>query len=383
MVRLCARVIVVLSMLVVAGTSVAAAPPDPVADNAALHYWRAFSVIPNLSDAQDAAVDQLLDKLGPANALASGAIAGSSAAMKELHRGAKSPRCVWATPLEDGPAALLPHCGKARQLARLACARAHLNFQLGRPAEAIDDLADAMTLGRHAGNEGILVAVLVDYAIEARAIRVAARHLGELKPADLQDLAARIERLPPATTMRRAMQSEKQWLLEWLIQNLSDPAKKGTSATMLRDLVDSDDTNLKALSGVPPKQVRDGAIALRPIYDQVADMMDLPPAQMKDPESLLAGLSPTARSLGMGLLPAAMKCRQREVDHQTQLAMFKAAIAVVRGGPGELKAESLKDPFAGGPFSYEKTAGGFRLVSKTLDREGKPLTLEVGRTAKQ
>jgi hypothetical protein len=54
---------------------------------------------------------------------------------------------------------------------------------------------------------------------------------------------------------------------------------------------------------------------------------------------------------------------------------------VVRGGPGELKAESLKDPFAGGPFSYEKTAGGFRLVSKRLDREGKPLTLEVGRTA--
>jgi len=109
--------------------------------------------------------------------------------------------------------------------------------------------------------------------------------------------------------------------------------------------------------------------------------MDLPPAEMTDPQSLLAGLSPVARALGMGLLPAAMNCRQVEVAHQTRLAMFKAAIAVVRGGPEVLKAETHKDPYAGGAFSYEKTPGGFRLLSKTTGRDGKPVTLDVGQAA--
>ena len=143
-------------------------------------------------------------------------------------------------------------------------------------------------------------------------------------------------------------------------------------------MAESDGPNLKALGDVPAEQVRDGAIALRPVYDKIAAMMDLPPAEMKGPDSLLAGLSQPARVLGMGLLPAAMACRKNEVAHQTRLATLRAAIAVVRGGPDQLKAESLKDPYASGPFSYEKTAGGFRLVSKTLDRQGKPVTLEVG-----
>jgi len=382
MVRLCARGIVVVSMLVVAGNSAAAAPPDPLAANAALHYWRAFSVFP-LNDKQEASVRDVLDRLGPVDEETARVIGSGDASLKELHRGAAYPRCVWATPLEDGMETLLPQCGKARELARLACARAHLSFQQGRPAAAIDDLVATMTLGRHAGNEGIMVSVLVGYALEQQAIRVAARHLGELEPAQLADFAARLDRLPPATTMRRAMQTEKECFLEWLIRGLSGPAKKETALRILKVLAESDGPNLKALGDVPAEQVRDGAIALRPVYDKIAAMMDLPLAEMKDPESLLAGLSPAARALGMGLLPAAMKCRQREVDHQTRLAMFKAAIAVVRSGPGELRAESLKDPFAGGPFSYEKTAGGFRLVSKTLDREGKPLALEVGTTAKK
>jgi hypothetical protein len=110
-------------------------------------------------------------------------------------------------------------------------------------------------------------------------------------------------------------------------------------------------------------------------------MMDLPPAEMKQPESLLAGLTPAGRALGMGLLPAAMKCRQNEVAHQTRLAMFKAAIAVVQSGPEVLNTETHKDPYASVPFSHEKTPGGFRLVSKTLDREGKPVTLDVGQPA--
>ena len=189
MVRRCAGVLVAVSVLAAVGRLLAAAP-EPLADNAALHYWRAFSVIPDLSDGQDAAVTALLDKLGAVNDEAAGAIAASTGAIKELRRGATCARCDWATPLEDGPEAILPHLSKARQMGRLACAHAHDCFQRGRSAEAINVLIATTTLGRHAASDGVLVSVLVGYAIEQQAIRVAARHLGELEPAELADFRA-------------------------------------------------------------------------------------------------------------------------------------------------------------------------------------------------
>ncbi len=380
MVRRCTGVIVAVSVLVV-GSPAPAAPADPVADNAALSYWRAFSVLPNLDEKQEAGLRDVIEKFGPVDEKTAKVIESGGSSLKELHRGAARSRCVWATPLEDGVETLLPNCAKARQISRLACARAHLRFQQGRPTGAIVDLMDTMTLGRHVGGEGLLVSVLVDYAIERQAIGVAARHLGELQPAQLDELAARLDRLPPLTTTRQAMQIEREYLLEAFIRDLSGPNAKEKMAWILKEIGGSQDPNLKKLGGVSLEQFRDGLIALRPIYDEIAAMMDRPPAEMKTPETLLAGLSPVARALGMGLLPAVLACRTNEAAHQTRLAMLKASMAVVRRDPEALKAESLKNPYAGGSFSYEKTADGFRLVSKTLDRDRKPVTLEVAQRA--
>lgn len=381
--RRCAQVMTIVSVLVAGGFASAAPadPADPVADNAALFYWRAFAVMPNLDEKQETALRDAAEKPGPVSEAAAKIIAQGDSAMRELHRGARCSRCVWATPLEDGAETLLPHCGKARQLARLACARARLNFQQGRPSAAIDDLASVMTLGRHLATDGVLVSVLVDYAVERLAIETAARHLGDLQPAQLQEFAERLDRLPAATTMHRAMESEKECLLEPFIRDLSRPEGKEKAMSLLKSLGDEKDPNRKALRDFSREQLLEGLIALRPLYDKIAAMMDRPPAEMKSVESLLAGTSPAARALGMGLLPASVACRASEVTHQTRLAMFKAALAVVRSGPEQLKAEGFNDPYAGGPFSYEKTAAGFRLTSKTKDRDGKPIVLEVGRTA--
>jgi len=380
MLRLCAQAMTV-ALAFVAGGFASAAPADPAADNAALFYWRAMAVMPSLDEKQETALRDAAEKSGPVSEAAEKTIAQGDSAMRELHRGAKCSRCVWATPLEDGAETLLPHCGKARQLARLACARARLNFQEGRPAAAIDDLAATMTLGRHLATDGVLVSVLVDYAIERLAIETAARHLGDLQPAQLQEFAARLHRLPAATTMHRAMETEKECLLEPFIRDLSGPEGKEKAMSLLKSLGDEQDPNRKALRDFSREQLLEGLTALRPLYDRIAAMMDRPPAEMQSVETLLAEMNPVARALGMGLLPAAVACRTNEVAHQTRLAMLKAALAVVRGGPEQLKAEGFKDPYAGGPFSYEKTAAGFRLTSKTKDRDGKAIVLEVGRTA--
>ena len=65
-----------------------------------------------------------------------------------------------------------------------------------------------------------------------------------------------------------------------------------------------------------------------------------------------------------------------ERRNQTQMALFKAAIAVVQGGPDRLK--DIKDPFGDGPFEYRALDKGFELKSKLLFK-GQPVTLTVGK----
>jgi hypothetical protein len=65
---------------------------------------------------------------------------------------------------------------------------------------------------------------------------------------------------------------------------------------------------------------------------------------------------------------------------QTQMALFKAAVAVVQDGPDKLK--SIKDPAGNGPFEYRVTNKGFELKSKLLFL-GKPVMLTVGNGKKE
>ena len=58
------------------------------------------------------------------------------------------------------------------------------------------------------------------------------------------------------------------------------------------------------------------------------------------------------------------------------MALFKAALAVVKGGPDKLK--DIKDPFGDGPFEYRALDKGFELKSKLLFK-GQPVMLTVGK----
>jgi len=62
--------------------------------------------------------------------------------------------------------------------------------------------------------------------------------------------------------------------------------------------------------------------------------------------------------------------------HETQMALFKAALTVVKGGPDKVK--DIKDPFGNGPFEFRALDNGFELRSK-LPFKGRPVMLTVGR----
>ncbi len=65
---------------------------------------------------------------------------------------------------------------------------------------------------------------------------------------------------------------------------------------------------------------------------------------------------------------------------QTQRELFKAALAVVQGGPDSLK--NFRDPFGNGPFEYRRLDQGFELRS-SLVVNGMPVTLTVGQAKKE
>src|SRR5438046_2379089 len=75
----------------------------------------------------------------------------------------------------------------------------------GQDAAALDDLVDAMTLGRHVSMDGVLITVLLNYAIENRVGETLAPHLPGLEPELLKGLKSRLAGLPPAGTPARGL----------------------------------------------------------------------------------------------------------------------------------------------------------------------------------
>jgi hypothetical protein len=117
-----------------------------------------------------------------------------------------------------------------------------------------------------------------------------------------------------------------------------------------------------------------------PVYDQLVQSMALPwkesDAQVVEVLKKAMAASPLARAV----LPAADQIAAAHRRHQAQMALFKAALAVVQDGPDRLK--EFKDPFGDGPFDYRAFEGGFELTSKLL-YGNKPVMLTVGRGTKK
>lgn len=352
-----------------------------LANNAALTYWRAFALLPKLDDDQQAAVRRSLDRLGPVNEKLLPIIKSTEPSLKELHRAAKMPSCVWGTAFDEGVNAMMPHFSKARELSRLACLRAQQRFERGQAAGAIEDATAVMALGRHAATDKVLISVLVDYAIERQAVRLIAAYLPTLESDALKGLSRNLDALPAGVTVHDAILAEKEVFLGWAIREL---AKESAKEKLLQFLENSDDPAVAPFKGLSPAQLRKSLIDLRAFYDKLAEIALLPPDKVEKAEADLKadpGLEGPAAKLARTLPPAAAASRQNEAAYQVRLAMLEAAIAVAQHGRPALKRKEHRDPFGDGPFKYSAFEGGFELTSKLTDRQGEPVSLTVGRRA--
>jgi hypothetical protein len=372
--------------LATASVGMAEAAPtarDPLAANAALFYWRAFASLPEFDKKQEQALMDALDLKSVDDSLGAVVKLGEPA-LRELHRAARQPRCVWGTPIEDGISTLLPQASKARALGRLALGRARWNFAHGKPAEGVDDLIDAMTLARHIGGDRILITLLVDYSIETMADNVAAADINRMGPAELRQFAEKLDHLPAAVTVGQAVLGERDMFLDPAIRLLSKPGGKEKLFEQF-GAVDANDPVVKTLKGMSREQLLEGAIGVRPLYAKLAALMELPPAEMKKNEEKVAAwmadpsLNEPTRTLAKMVLPGIVAVKA-EIRYKLYLALLRAAIAVQRQGPDALSNPAYYDPFAKAAFQYEKLGDGFRLQSKTPNpTTGKPLALQTGK----
>jgi hypothetical protein len=359
------------------------AQPDPAA-NAALKYWQAFALAPTLDNDQEKILEHWNNV--PFDDAALELIDRSRASRESLRRGAKLPRCDWSLDYDEGVRLLLPHLQKSRKLASLAALHARHEFEQGHWHAGWEDVAALLKLGRHLEMEPLFVQRWVGRAIESQGIEAAVPYLPELKSTLLQDKSGVLDEMPAATTLEQVVLKEKQVFLMSTLQQLKQaeqqkkdawqPLWKGyfegssPSSAEDRNAIQSVKTFAQAV-----KMLED----LLPIYDELAKQATLPWKEFDARYPDFAKKAKTGNPLAEQILPLNEAMVATERRTQTRMALFKAALAVVQGGPERLK--DIPDPFGDGPFAYRALDKGFELKSKLLYR-GKPETLAVGQKTK-
>ncbi len=352
-----------------AGLQAQAEKKPDLSANAALQYWQAFAVLPEWEGEQEKAIEAW--KSGPPPAKVQELLGADKPAIRAMHRGAKLPHCDWGLHYEDGPGLLLPQLHKSRILTRHACLGARAHFEQSHPNEAIDDLLATLAFARHAGSEGTMISLLVQFANEAIVIETAAPYLPALKRETLRRLEKGLAALPPGGNIKSTFRTEREHMLGWYVKQV-----KANVAAEIMDKILAPDTSFSEL--LKKAGGRDGVIKqlqeVEPFYDEMDKIASLPFDQQ---QAQLAAFQTkvAANPFAKMLLPAIGKMLQADAKARTRFALFKAALAVAQHGPERLKDHP--DPAGKGPFEYQKLPQGFELKSKLIDRD-QPVTLRVG-----
>jgi hypothetical protein len=369
---------ITFAALLAAAASLAGEPPAKadVATNAALKYWQAFAQLPPRDEAQQR---RLADwRTTPLDDAARKLASESEKSFLYLRRGAALPQCDWSLDYEDGVGLLLPHLDKARTLALFACLRARIALADGQAENAVDNLLAALALGRRVADP-IMIALLVDYAVEQNAIDALALVLPQLDGPALRRLAERLDALPPAATLDQTIVTERDYFGGWTIRWLKEQERTAGGnlrANVQALIVGSQDAEevMKLVDDRSARRLIETLEALGPFYEEQRRLVGLPRKQFLA-EWPTFQKKHSANPVGRLMLPALVKVVDARDRAAGRLALLKAAVAVKRDGEPALAKHA--DPFGTGPFQYTARPHGFELRS-ALQIDGKPVTLVVG-----
>lgn len=203
-------------------------------ENAALWYWRAFAMNPNLTmDADTPLVDHLRDmdnpdwKLSPA---AESSIKALDEIIVEFVHGSEKPSCDFGIDRSQGPNALLPHLSPMRLLTRAMLADARMCIVRKQPARAKTLVIACLRAANHLSGDGLTVSSIVSTSMLKTTLATISVGLDSntwddpgLK-AILEELA-RFDEADP-TQLRRATINSQRSLIEWMRADLANGGQK-------------------------------------------------------------------------------------------------------------------------------------------------------------
>jgi hypothetical protein len=228
-------------------------------DNAALGYWRAFSLItPERAEAlstidrttigrADFVIDDkaLLDTLR------------DEGLISRIIEAAAKPECDFAIDYERGIDALLPHLGPMRKSAILLTLRARLDLAAGDTAHAATCLVAALRSAEHIVDDELLISSLVSNSIVAVIQPVVEFGVsqGAFDAGQRQQMRAAVDRFSTDDPfgIMSSMRREKSMVAHWAATRLSGPDAASILASLSGE--DEDDAVRRVVNGDLPGQI--------------------------------------------------------------------------------------------------------------------------------
>jgi hypothetical protein len=376
----------ILSPWLLLGPSILPSTPvraeDVPQENAALKYWQAFAEMPDLTwEVSGASTIQGI--VSPVTEELIKSIQYSEKPLRLLHRGAKMPLCDWQVDLTDaGFETSLPHLDRAQRLSRLSLLRARYRFEQGHEIEAVEDILATMALARHISRDKTVQGFERSWIVETVAVFVVSAYLPGMSTEALDALAVRLNSLPLRTPLQESVVNERK-SLEWFIAKIERTDEKRIRGLLSSLLGSKEKAEILLKTSGGPEGLHKLAVAMLPLYGEAARLPLLPFSE-KDLEQRFQQKindNPLARLLFIADLHS-VRIDGARVEYE--LALLKAAIAVVKGGKESL--QNHHDPNRPGVFEYEQLNGGFLLRSQwkyperpyASTSELVPVTLTVG-----
>lgn len=305
------------------------AKPEEI-KNAALVYWQAFAVMPQLSESEGKLLHEI--EQGEKPVAEGGILLTNSESALHLVKSIKpSTPCRWEI-IVDGPATLLPHLSKARILARLLLLEARFKAEED-PKAAIAPLTSALLLGRNI-DDGVLIQLLVGEAIEAQTLDVAEPLLEKLDAKSAAQLRQAFSQLPPRASLDKAILSEREVFGEWL-----EPLFMGEPAAALQKLRQMGTGNdlgemvrLTAMLSLPKEERQAAFNQFISQYDKIAAACRLPADESVEAmKKIEEEIKDSPNTLIQMLMPALSKANEHHRKTVERYARFQESLDKAAG----------------------------------------------------
>ncbi|GAC1449881.1 MAG: hypothetical protein NVSMB9_33970 [Isosphaeraceae bacterium] len=298
--------------------------------------------------------------------------------LKAIREAAAIHRCDWSTENITSDDLGKGHLDVSSvNVIRIACLSARRHASLGRGQDALDDVFAGLTLAHRVGTGGFLFARLLECGGEVPAFQTLGRILPELDRATIDELARRLEVLPPPEPASAAIRPESRFILGMLRTRIMaiGPVVQDAEWTGL-GFDDAETSALKRMTGGDRSRLLTHLEANGSAFAELARRLDLPRPGCRAALDEFARAEKSIHPIPAGLVESAWGVRH-VVDRMRALrSMLHAGLVLIRDGEPAFRAEP--DPFGTGAFGLERRGKGYLIRSAMNDEEKPEVSLEIG-----